>query len=457
MKKLIYSIFAIAALAACNKAEDPSSNDGSSSEPKGFVIKISTDIKASFDENTYNVSWKANEELKVFINGEGHTFTRIEDTDLFACEDFTPVEGTSYHYEVLTPYRSDWGDLVFSYSGAASDPKMYGEAYTTGSESPSIDMQHLTAVIRTTIKNTGNTDLVISSIRIESDSQNIGGRYKMVGGEPDPVNPVTYTEMNNQNIRIAANSEKAVCLTCAPFTSTDGETLTFTFKAAADVFYCYKTLSATPVHFVAGKVNNTTVELSRQVAAASAENTVLVDFGGTRHDNEWNTYNKRGTDATDYVDLNNAAGTASGLTMATKAAFDGTGYTGSVSGTWTENGVTYPTNVWKDGMLAKTNPGKLEISGCDTNSKYTIETTHIRYGGSRGIRIFDMNINGTSISKVDTGMPANTAEGTYTYALVYHDVTPDADGKITITMTPLLGSNSSVKEAPINSMVITKK
>lgn len=457
MKKIIYSILAIAALAACNKGVAPEQNV-TPAEPKGFVITVGTDSKASFNEEDYSVSWKENEELRVFINGEAYTFVRVGETDQFACENFTPVEGTEYHYEVLTPYRSDWGDLVFSYSGAASDPKMYGSANTVGSEAPSITMNHLTAVIKTTIKNVGITDLKITSIRIESDSQIIGGRHKITNGAPVAVNPVTYTEMNDQDISIPAGGEKNMYLTCMPFNSLENETLKFTIKTACDVFFATKTLTST-VHFVAGKVNTTTVNVNRTVPSATNANTVYVDFGGEKtSDTTWNTYNKRGTTETDYVDLNNAEWTNSGLKMTTKASFDGSGWNDTgITKTWTENGLTYPNLVWRDAMLAKTNAGKLEISGCDVNSKYTIETLHIRYNGSRGPRVFNITMNGTTINNFDCGMPANTAEGTNVYSIVYHDIAPDADGKINITITPLLGSNGTTKEATINAMVITKQ
>lgn len=260
MKKVIYSIFAIAAFAACNKVEDPTEIEhGIPTETKGFVINVSTGTKATFNEESLAVTWDENEELHVFINNTPYTFTRVGETDSFECDTFFPEEGTSYNYEVLCPYNKNYGDRVFTYSGGVKIA-MYGKASTEGTEEPAIEMEHLTNIIKTNIKNIGGETITIKSIKIESNL-NIGGRYSITNGELTPVNPVNYTEMDSQNVSIAAGEMKPMFIQCKPFTTKDGDYLTITLTDNANKTYVINKEFTSAVNFEAGKVNTTTVEI----------------------------------------------------------------------------------------------------------------------------------------------------------------------------------------------------
>lgn len=461
MKKFIYSVFAIVALAACNKAEAPE-------QTAAFRINVNPNsTKPVFDQDTYEVSWKADEQLHVLINEQAYTFSKTQDNDYsFECPEFRPVAGQEYNWEIVTPYRSDWGEKTFSFSGGVG-PVMYGTGTTTGAETPSIHMNLLNSIVRLEIENTGETDITINEYRFESDTDLFGGRRTIVDGEvrlKDGVDPVNYTALTSgNNITVKAGETGYKCLQCGPFVATVGSKLKVTLTAGADVYT--KEIDVTgPLEFKAGMVKTTHINIAKAkpepepvVGEASK---VYIDFGKEKTTGDdatvWNTYNKRSKD--EYVDLKNGVWEDSGLRMTTLAAFDGNGWNnGNISRTWTENTVVYPALVWRDAMLAITNPGELEISGCDVNKTYKIESLHIRYGGSRGPRVFNMEVTGkTTVERFDCGMPDNTAAGTYTYSIVFDDVTPDANGKINIKITPLLGSNGSTKEATINAMIITK-
>lgn len=460
MKKAFYSFLAVTALAACSK---PAEQEVKPNQGNGFRITVNTaETKPEFNSNDLSVSFKTNEVLHVKINEGYYDFQRIEDSNEFYCDKFFPVENEAYHYEILTPYRSDYGEGEFSLSGGANCT-MFGMADATGFESPSIEMNHLAALIRLRIHNTGTTELQTKTYRIESDTDIIGGRHHVEGGivtESTKAAPVKYTTLTSgNNLTIGSDETKEMYLQCKPFTTTVGSKITVTIACDNDVFIRNISFNSA-VSFEAGKVNTILMEIGDDnVASVTSANKVLVDFGGNyiaNPDTEWNTYNKRGTAETDYVNLIKADGTASGLTMRTTKAFEGSGYSFTYSNPWTLHGVEYPAKAVSDALYAKSTAGQLTISGCTPGAEYRIETIHLRQNSNLGMRILDVEVNGSKLEKFDCLNPSGEQAGQYQHHLVFHNVAADADGKIVITYTPQTGANGTTKEGMINAMIITK-
>lgn len=479
MKKIIYSIFAIAALAACNKTAAPEVvEQDTPAEVNGFVIKVSTDTKALFNEQDYSVSWKENEELHVLINNEAYTFTRVEESDYFVCDTFYPIEGTEYNWEILTPYNSsnDYGDRVFTYSGGVK-VTMYGQAITYGYDSPEITMKHLTNIIKTTIKNVGETELTIKSIKIESNKQIIGGRYRITNGELTAVKAVDYTVMEQQTVKIPAGEQKDMFVQCKPFTTVADETLKFTLiDINSENFVIEKHFTEGQVSFAAGTVNNTTVEIAHVEPEPEATEAVYIDFGG--HANAaptpWNkvTAYSLASDATP-IALKNTSNETSYIKISELTGFTGTynGAGGEQEG-WTleYNEYTIHSFVWRDGLLISgtTNkgnkgPASLVLSGFDTNKTYSLDLVAVRFNGSTSARETQYVIVGAQTSDTYSIKPGADTRADWNSFISRKDslriqltnIQPDANGKITIQVTAI--DTKSACDGLLNALVITEE
>lgn len=454
MKKIIYSVFALAAIAACGKVE-PSVPQ---TETEAFKIYLETEeSKAAFNEQTYAVTWKSGETLRVFVNGTAYTFTKSEEEEnAFECADFVPVDGVTYDYEVLTPYNSGYGDGVFTYSGGVK-VTMYGQGRAVGAQTPYIPMRHLTSIIKTVIKNTGEVDLVFNSIRIESDTDNMGGRYKISNGELSEVNPVKYSVMDGQSVTVKVGESKPMFLQCAPFTTSAGSKLTFTLVAGSDTFIIEKNFTASnQVTFSAGKVKTTTVEVGKEAPAVdpSTSSDVYVDFGPTGTEG-WNSITSAAKN--DAVALLANDGSDSGLSLEISSAFSTTwGGAGSEpKATFKVGDIEYPKDVYKDALMISnsTTTGVIIISGCDKSRTYNLSALSIRYNGSRSIRVTKFDVHGTVIT-IDTGAKSAADMDNNNFVAEFSNVSPDSDGNITIKVSAVKDTRDDVINGYINALVI---
>lgn len=457
MKKIFYSIFAIAALAACTRTAAPE-------QSTAFRIKLDLgETKPVFNQETYEVSWKADEQLHVLVNEQAYTFTKVAETEnTFECADFQPVAGTEYNWEVLTPYRKDYGEGVFSFSGGVG-PVMYGQGKTVGDQAPAIHMQNLNSVIKIVMENTGEVDLTTSVYRIESDTDIIGGRHQVHGGvisEVEGVSPVKFTTLTSGNDRtIKVGESGAICLQCMPFTPTVGSTLTISVTAGSDVFKKeIKFTSENLVEFKAGKVKTTTMTIAKE-KPVTTDTKVYVDFGPTQStDTKWNAVLAAGV-SEKAVALNDATGEDSGLTLAITNAFSTTwGGAGSEPlATYTEADIDFPKDVYKDALMISngSTTGKVEIAGCKSGKTYSVKVLSIRYNGSRNTRISKIDVNGSNTT-IDTGAKSAADMNNNDFVASFASVTPDADGKITISVSAVLGSNANVINGFLSAVVIAE-
>lgn len=459
MKKIFYSLFALVALAACSKPEEAPVAD---SAPFRIYLD-SQDSKASFNEGTFEVTWKNEESLHVLVNGEAYNFTKVAgEENAFECSDFTPEDGVTYSYEVLTPYNAGYGEGVFTYSGGVK-VTMYGQGTAVGSESPCVMMHHLTAIIKTVIENTGEVDLVVNSIRIESDTDNMGGRYRISAGELSPVNPVKYSVMDGQNVSIPVGESKPMFLQCAPFTTSVGSKLTFTLVAGADTFTIVKEFTADKTAtFHAGGVKTTTVQIGKEAPVVEPTDavTVYVDFGPTAVPNsQWNAVTAAAASANP-VGLKLPDGSASDLSLAITNAFSTTwGGAGSEPlATYTEADVDFPKDVYKDALQISdgNTTGKIEISGCTEGKTYTLKVLSIRYNGSRDIRVARVSCGG-SYNDVDTGAKSASDMDNNSFVSTFTNVSPDENGVIEIAVSAVVASRTDVVNGFINALVISEE
>lgn len=460
MKKIFYSIFAIAALAACTKP-------GAIEQAAAFRIEVLTNnsTKPTFNQDTYKVSWKTDEVLHVLINDQAYSFSKTTDSDYsFECAEFQPVEGQTYNWEIVTPYRSDYGERTFSFSGGIG-PVMYGVGTTTGAEVPSIQMELLNSIVRLEIENTGDTDITINQYRFESDTDAFGGRRTIVDGEvvlKEGIDPVKYTAITSGNdITIKAGEKGYKCLQCGPFTATEGSKLKVTLTAGSDIYTKEIEVTAeNPVEFKAGKVKTTHINIAKEAPVPTGDTKVYVDFGtNTVNVEGWNSVSAPAVSA-EPVALLNGDGEDSGLTLAITSAFSTTfGGAGSEPlATFTAGGIDFPKDVYKDALQISddSTTGKIEIAGCEAGATYKVKVLSIRYNGSREIRVSKIDVNGANTT-IDTGAKSANDMNNNNFIAEFDSVTPDANGKIQVSVSAVVATRTDVVNGFINALVIEKE
>ena len=263
MKHFVISFLAAAALVGCAKLGLETVESTPSEGQTPFVLYVSTpsgdwqpsSTKTSFNEKTYEVTWSDNDAIAVTINNDHlYKFTKVKDKDnAFACSEFVPKEGEVYEYDILYPY-DDKGQ--YATSGYAKTP-MHGTAKAVGSASPNVRLEQLTCVIKVTVKNENAVGTAkLTTLRIESpDGVILGGQHTVKWG---PVKGDTFTELKNQDKKVAAGKSMDICLQCAPFTATAGSRLLIKYTVDGTAYTETKTFSKDVV-FAAGKVNRTSI------------------------------------------------------------------------------------------------------------------------------------------------------------------------------------------------------
>ena len=268
MKRLAISFLAAAALAGCAKLDSEIVESTPSEGQTPFVLYVSTpsgdrqpsETKTSFNEETYEVTWKDGDALAVTIGGKLYKFTKVKGQEnAFSCDkdnEFTPVEGVEYEYDILYPYSKDG---QFATSGYAKTP-MHGTATAVGKASPNVGLEQLTCVIKVTVKNENAVGTAkLTTLRIESpDGEILGGQHTVKGGLVKPVKGDTFTELKDQDKKVDAGKSMDICLQCAPFTAKAGTSLLFKYTVDGKDYTEKKTFSKDVV-FAAGKVNRTSI------------------------------------------------------------------------------------------------------------------------------------------------------------------------------------------------------
>ena len=288
MKKLLYSLLAIAAMAvSCQEAE--LENNGAANNGEVFRIEAPiSETKTTFTE-PYSVEWASDDELSVIINSaDGYKFTKSSQGDYFETTEFTPDAGASYTYDVIYPYNSALHQVVDGFTtGFVEIPvragvaqiqsetgntdhvkgPLYGHAVVEGGESPVIAMLHLSTLFKITVTNPSSEAITIQSITLSADDENANlcGTF-YVNTQTGELNPSgskyvsNATTLSVKDGTIAANGAKGeFWIVTAPFAVNEGSNLTITILAEEGEIEIVKPADAGGWNFEAGKINSTEV------------------------------------------------------------------------------------------------------------------------------------------------------------------------------------------------------
>ncbi len=444
MKRIFLSILAVASLAGCAKI---GSELVEVQENGGFSIYVSApQTKTSFDEETYAVTWSKGDALAVTIDGVLYKFTNSTgEGNEFTCSDFTPEDGVTYTYDILYPYSANG---QFTMSGGVKTP-MHGTATATGSESPTVALSQLSALIKVTISNESGTGTAkLTSLRIErADGGVLGGKHTVDG--PVEGATVSYTTVESQNKAIPAGESIDMFLQCAPFTASAGTSLNIIYTVNGTAYTAVKTFTR-DVKFEAGKVNRTAV--SFEIASSKK---ILIDFGAKTTDG-WNNVSSASASG---LSLTYSDGSASDIKLTAGAGWS---LQNPVSGepnlAVTFGGIQYPQTVWYDSFTFTGTSGDatktIEFSGLSADAKYNFTVCAYRWNGSVEARQTQFSLTGSEKSEtksINQGTKDSKLSDIDNHFAVFENVSPSSEGKIVLNVTAI---QKTVCQAHLSAIVI---
>ena len=188
---------AIAAVAVSCQVKDLDENTSVSGE--SFTISAELpETKTIFNENDKTVAWENNDKLSVVINSaSAYTFTKIDGENTFEATNVTLADGTNT-FHALYPYNNNIASID-NETGLAKNTKgenlyinipsqeassqnainstshikgvMYGYTEADLTETPSIQMHQLTALLKIAVTNNHTEPITIRSITVSTDAQ----------------------------------------------------------------------------------------------------------------------------------------------------------------------------------------------------------------------------------------------------------------------------------------------
>ena len=197
MKKILLSVLAVAAVAVSCQTEKL--EEGTSQT--GKTVKIVAELpetKTVFNPEDKTVAWEDDDELTVVVNSSSaYTFGKVAGENAFSASGVTLQDGQNT-YHVLYPYNSDVKTVdvdgvaceesgskkyVDVPSKAAAVQKginnadhvkgvIYGYTTAADSETPSVQMHQLTALLKIDVTNNHTEPIEVRSISVSTDAAN---------------------------------------------------------------------------------------------------------------------------------------------------------------------------------------------------------------------------------------------------------------------------------------------
>ena len=286
MKKILLSVLAVAAVAVSCQTEKL--EEGTSQT--GKTVKIVAELpetKTIFNPEDKTVAWEDGDELTVVVNSSSaYKFGKVAGENAFSASGVTLQDGQNT-YHVLYPYNSyvktvDVDGVTCDESGSKTYVDVPSEAaavqkginnadhvkgviygYTTAadSETPSVQMHQLTALLKIDVTNNHTEPIEVRSITVSTDAagQLLSGTYyiNLETGETESSGDkytYNYTTLGVTNVTMEAGATGTFWVSAHPFSVPQGSKLTISVETDKGVSSDERTYESA-LEFAAGTVN----------------------------------------------------------------------------------------------------------------------------------------------------------------------------------------------------------
>ena len=286
MKKILLSVLAVAAVAVSCQTEKL--EEGTSQT--GKTVKIVAELpetKTIFNPEDKTVAWEDGDELTVVVNSSSaYKFGKVAGENAFSASGVTLQDGQNT-YHVLYPYNSDVKTVdvdgvacnksgskryVDVPSEAAAVQKginnadhvkgvIYGYTTAADSETPSVQMHQLTALLKIDVTNNHTEPIEVRSITVSTDAagQLLSGTYyiNLETGETESSGDkytYNYTTLGVTNVTMEAGATGTFWVSAHPFSVPQGSKLTISVETDKGVSSDERTYESA-LEFAAGTVN----------------------------------------------------------------------------------------------------------------------------------------------------------------------------------------------------------
>lgn len=286
MKKILLSVLAVAAVAVSCQTEKL--EEGTSQT--GKTVKIVAELpetKTIFNPEDKTVAWEDGDELTVVVNSSSaYKFGKVAGENAFSALGVTLQDGQNT-YHVLYPYNEkaasvDADGFVCIENGgkaylpipshAAAAQKginnadhvkgvIYGYTTAADSETPSVQMHQLTALLKIDVTNNHTEPIEVRSVTVSTDAagQLLSGTYyiNLETGETESSGDqytYNYTTLGVTNVTMEAGATGTFWVSAHPFSVPQGSKLTISVETDKGVSSDERTYESA-LEFAAGTVN----------------------------------------------------------------------------------------------------------------------------------------------------------------------------------------------------------
>ena len=286
MKKSLFPVLVVSALAVSCQTEKLEENRPQSGETVKIIAEL-PDTKTIFNPEDKTVAWEDGDELTVVVNSSSaYKFGKVVGENAFSASGVTLQDGQNT-YHVLYPYNSyvktvDVDGVTCTASGSKTYVDVPSEAaavqkgidnadhvkgviygYTTAadSETPSVQMHQLTALLKIDVTNNHTEPIEVRSITVSTDAagQLLSGTYyiNLETGETESSGDIytyNYTTLGVTNVTMEAGATGTFWVSAHPFSVPQGSKLTISVETDKGVSSDERTYDSA-LEFAAGTVN----------------------------------------------------------------------------------------------------------------------------------------------------------------------------------------------------------
>ena len=296
MKKILLSVLAVAAVAVSCQTEKL--EEGTSQT--GKTVKIVAELpetKTIFNPEDKTVAWEDDDELTVVVNSSSaYKFGKVAGENAFSASGVTLQDGQNT-YHVLYPYNEKAASVdadgfacienggkaylpIPSYAAAAQKGinnadhvkgVIYGYTTAADSETPSVQMHQLTALLKIDVTNNHTEPIEVRSISVSTDAANqlLSGTFyiNLENGTTESSGP-SYT-FNSTSLEVSgatleAGATGTFWVSAHPFSVPQGSHLTV--NVDTDKGYVIdERIYEKDLNFAAGTVNTSTFDFKNPV------------------------------------------------------------------------------------------------------------------------------------------------------------------------------------------------